>query len=112
MNEQDAREEIARCSALLWSNGWVANHDGNVTVRLDDGRILATPTAASKRLISADHVIVLGPDGKLLDGQRIAGKAFSELHSTCAATRSARTCGAWCTRTRPPRPDSPWRASR
>lgn len=79
-SEQHAREEIARCSALLWSNGWVANHDGNVTVRLDDGRILATPTAVSKRLISADHVIALSPEGKLLDGQRIAGRPFSELH--------------------------------
>lgn len=79
-DEQSAREEIARCSALLWSQGWVGNHDGNVTVRLEDGRILATPTAVSKRLISADHVIALSPEGKLLDGQRIAGKPFSELH--------------------------------
>ena len=80
MTEQEAREELSRCSMLLWERGWVANHDGNVTVRLDDGRILATPTAVSKRLISADHVIVLSADGKLLDGQRIAGKPFSELH--------------------------------
>ena len=80
MTEQEAREELSRCSMLLWERGWVANHDGNVTVRLDDGRILATPTAVSKRLISADHVIVLSPEGKLLDGQRIAGKPFSELH--------------------------------
>lgn len=80
MNEQEARDEISRCSLLLWERGWVANHDGNVTVRLDDGRVLATPTAVSKRRISADHVIVLSPEGKLLDGQRLPGKPFSELH--------------------------------
>ena len=80
ITEQQAREEIARCSQLLWERGWVANHDGNVTVRLDDGRILATPTAVSKRLITADNVIALGADGKLLDNQRIPGKPFSELH--------------------------------
>lgn len=80
LTEQQAREEIARCSLLLWERGWVANHDGNITVRLDDGRILATPTAVSKRLITADNVIVLGADGKLLDAQRVPGKPFSELH--------------------------------
>lgn len=80
MNEQSAREEIARCSRLLWERGWVANHDGNVTVRLDDGRILATPTAVSKRVIGPDHVIVLGADGKLLEPQRIPAKPFGELH--------------------------------
>ena len=78
--EQTAREQIASASRLLWERGWVANHDGNITVRLDDGRILATPTAVSKRVITADHVIALGPDGKLLDGQRIPAKPFGELH--------------------------------
>lgn len=80
MIEQEAREAIARCSLLLWERGWVANHDGNVTVRLDDGRILATPTAVSKRLITADHVLALSAEGTLLEGQRLAGKPFSELH--------------------------------
>ena len=80
MNEQSAREEIARVSLLLWERGWVANHDGNVTVRLDDGRIAATPTAVSKRLITADHVILLAADGKVLEQQRIPAKAFGELH--------------------------------
>lgn len=80
MNEQNAREEIARCSRLLWERGWVANHDGNITVRLDDGRLLVTPTAVSKRLIGPDNVLVLGPDGKLLEGQRIPAKPFGELH--------------------------------
>ncbi len=79
-DEQRLREAIASASRLLWKRGWAANHDGNVTVRLDDGRILATPTAVSKRLIGADDVLLLSADGNLLDGQRTAGKPFSELH--------------------------------
>lgn len=80
MSEQSAREAIAAASTALWERGWVANHDGNVTVRLEDGRLLATPTAVSKRLIRPDDVIVLSPEGKLLEGQRLGGKPFSELH--------------------------------
>ena len=88
MSEQALREAISKISLLLWERGWVANHDGNVTARLDDGRILATPTAVSKRLIGADHVLALSPDGKLLDGQRLPGKPFSELHLHLACYRA------------------------
>ncbi len=80
MSEQAQREAIAAASKLLSERGWVANHDGNITVRLDDGRILATPTAVSKRLIGADDVLLLGADGKLAGEQRKPGRPFSELH--------------------------------
>ena len=32
--------------------GWVAANDGNVSVRLDDGTFLATPTGMSKSFIT------------------------------------------------------------
>lgn len=90
MSEQSLREAVSACSKLLWEKGWVANHDGNVTARLDDGRLLATPTAVSKRLIDPDDVLLLSPDGKLLDGQRRPGKPFSEisLHLRCYRERA------------------------
>ena len=88
MSEQAAREAIAAISVLLWERGWVANHDGNVTVRLDDGRLLATPTAVSKRVIGPDEVLALSPDGKLLENQRLPGKPFSEIHLHIACYRA------------------------
>lgn len=90
MIEQTLREQISAVSRLLWERGWVANHDGNVTARLEDGRILATPTAVSKRSISPDHVLVLSPEGKLLENQRLPGKPFSEinLHLVCYRERA------------------------
>ena len=46
------RAELARqivaVSHALHARGWVANHDGNVSARLDGGRFLVTPTAISK----------------------------------------------------------------
>jgi L-fuculose-phosphate aldolase len=89
MTEQSLREAIAEASRLIWGRGWVANHDGNLTAKTDDGRILATPTAVSKRAIGPDHVLALGADGKLLENQRLPGKPFSELHLhlACYAAR-------------------------
>ncbi len=70
------REEVARYSQLLWEKGWVANHDGNVTARLTDGNLLATATALSKRVITAREVLLLAPDGSVIEGEL---RPFSEL---------------------------------
>jgi L-fuculose-phosphate aldolase len=69
-------EELVRTSARLHELGWVANHDGNVTHRLEDGRYLATPTALSKGDVARDALIVVDDEGKVVSGSR---KPFSEL---------------------------------
>ena len=43
-----ARAELARLLQRLHARGWVANHDGNLSVRLRPGQLLCTPTATSK----------------------------------------------------------------
>lgn len=82
---------VSVMSRLLWEKGWVANHDGNVTVRLADGTLAATPTAVSKRLIGPDDVIVLDSSGKLLAGN---GRPFSELVLHLVAYRVREDVGA------------------
>ena len=47
------RREIVQASLQLHARGWVANHDGNLSARLDGPqdpsmRLLCTPTAVSK----------------------------------------------------------------
>lgn len=56
--------------------GWVANHDGNVSIRLPSGGFAATPTARSKAdLVEAD-LIEVDSEGKKTAG---AGGSFSEM---------------------------------
>ncbi|RMG14734.1 MAG: class II aldolase/adducin family protein [Deltaproteobacteria bacterium] len=73
-------EAVAAYARLLWERGWVANHDGNVSVRLDEGRFLATPTAESKRCITPEMLVVVDAEGRVLEGRR---RIFSEwnLHA-------------------------------
>lgn len=78
MNE----EAVAHYARLLWERGWVANHDGNVSVRFADDRFLATPTAESKRLIQADWCLVVDTAGTVIQGER---RIFSEWNLHRAA---------------------------
>ncbi|HXU70871.1 MAG TPA: class II aldolase/adducin family protein [Polyangia bacterium] len=83
----DRAKEIAEYSQRLHARGWVANHDGNVSVRDGSGRYLATPTATSKAAVRADGLVVVDDAGKQVAGR---GKPFSEigLHLTVFANRS------------------------
>ena len=42
------KRQMVSLSHRVWDRGWVANHDGNLSVRLAGSRILATPTSFSK----------------------------------------------------------------
>jgi L-fuculose-phosphate aldolase len=80
-------KEVADYAQRLHARGWVANHDGNVSVREGQGRYLATPTATSKAAVRADGLVVVDDAGKQVGGR---GKPFSEigLHLTVFANRS------------------------
>lgn len=69
-------DQLVSFSHQMHSRQWVANHDGNISVRLLDGRFLATPTSVSKATVSRENLIVVDDQGKVVSG---SGKPFSEL---------------------------------
>jgi L-fuculose-phosphate aldolase len=86
MNGADVREEIIHYSQLIYQKGWVANHEGNLTVRYANGRYLSTPTAFSKADIKERDLIEIDDDKNVLRGFR---RPFSEfaLHKAVYASR-------------------------
>jgi len=80
------RADVVATSRRLHQNGWVANHDGNVSVRLKGDRLLITCTAISKRDVDDASLLVVDMKGNVLEGRR---KPFSELelHLACYAAR-------------------------
>ena len=74
MDEQTARREIVNIGRLLYERSYVVSSDGNVSVRLDDGRIVATPTMICKGRMTEDSLAVT-------DG--VADKSHSTA-TTCA----------------------------
>ncbi len=69
-SEQKHREEIVRFGKLLHQAGLVAATDGNLSLRLEDGNILCTPTLMSKGLMEARDLVIVDPDGRKLLGAR------------------------------------------
>lgn len=84
------RRDIVATSHALHQRGWVANHDGNLSARLDepgdsDMRVLCTPTAVSKGDVQPEWLIIADADRKVLQGTR---RSFSELALHIAAYRA------------------------
>jgi L-fuculose-phosphate aldolase len=76
------RSQMVLYARRLHQRGWVANHDGNLSVRLRGGRLLITATAISKADVDDAALLVVDLAGKVLEGRR---KPFSELDLHLAA---------------------------
>ena len=74
--EEQIRADIVECGRRLWHRGFVASNDGNISVRLDDARLITTPTSVSKGFMTPDMMVITDFEGKKLAGER---NASSEL---------------------------------
>ena len=74
--EEQIRADIVECGRRLWHRGFVASNDGNISVRLDDARLITTPTNVSKGFMTPNMMVITDLEGKKLAGER---NASSEL---------------------------------
>jgi L-fuculose-phosphate aldolase len=65
--EKDLRDEIVEIGRRVSDRFFVAANDGNISARLPDGSILVTPTGVSKGTMRARDLILVTPEGKVLD---------------------------------------------
>lgn len=82
--EAQLRQDIVEVGRRLYQRGYVASNDGNISVRLDEERILATPTGVSKGFMTPDMMVVTNLSGQKLAGER---HASSELKMHLAVYR-------------------------
>jgi 3-dehydro-4-phosphotetronate decarboxylase len=95
--EATLRRKMVRMGNLLYTRQLAHGSAGNLSVKLDDGSILVTPTNSSLGFLDADRISKLSPDGDLIGGdkpskeyffhlavyeERPAAKAVVHLHST------------------------------
>lgn len=70
MSEHEHRQEITRLGRLLHEKGFIAATDGNISVRLDDYSVLATPTCMSKGMMTSEDLVKVDMNGRKLAGFR------------------------------------------
>src|SRR5579872_4358716 len=69
-SERQYRRELVQFGHMLHQRGYVAATDGNLSVRLDDERIMITPTCMSKSMLRVPDMVVVDLEGRRLAGNR------------------------------------------
>lgn len=65
-DESAARDLMLDIGRRLWTRGFIASNDGNISVRISDNELLITPTGVSKGFMSGDMIIRITMDGKVV----------------------------------------------
>jgi L-fuculose-phosphate aldolase len=81
MSEHEYRLEILRIGKMLHERGLIAATDGNISLRLNDGSILSTPTCISKGMMSVEDLVVVDMHGRRLCGFRDVSSEIA-MHMT------------------------------
>src|ERR1700732_1861479 len=69
-SQRQYRREMVLFGQMLHQRGYVAATDGNLSVRLDDEKIMVTPTGMSKSMLRASDMVVVDLEGRRLAGNR------------------------------------------
>lgn len=78
--ETKLREQICAAGASLFNRGLTHGSTGNISLRLQDGGWLMTPTGSSLGTLDPARLSKLDPDGRLVSGDPPTKEAF--LHTT------------------------------
>jgi len=79
IDEQTARREICRVGQLMYDRSYVVSSDGNISVRLGDGRIVATPTMTCKGRMTEDCLAVTDAAGRPLTDSKPSSELAMHL---------------------------------
>jgi ribulose-5-phosphate 4-epimerase/fuculose-1-phosphate aldolase len=87
MAETELREAVCRFARSLFERGLTPGSSGNISVKLDDGGWLVTPTNASLGFLDPDRLSRLDANGRLISGD--APTKEVPLHNALYQTRGA-----------------------
>lgn len=66
MNEWELKKQMVEIGRRIWTRGYVAANDGNITALLNDNELLTTPTGVSKGFMTVEMIIKCDRSGKVI----------------------------------------------
>jgi L-fuculose-phosphate aldolase len=66
----NAPERIVEAAQVLLAKGLVEGTSGNISARMEDGHIACTPSSLDYRVMTAQDICIVNPDGDLVSGER------------------------------------------
>lgn len=79
MDESQARKLICEVGRLLYERSYVVSSDGNISIRLDENTVLATPTMTCKGRMTEDSLALTDMDGRPLTDKRASSELAMHL---------------------------------
>ncbi len=93
--EEEHRRDICTVGRWIHQLGFVASTDGNISLRLDPRRVLTSPTAISKGMMTPDDLVITDMEGRKISGRRnpsselamhlLIYKRRPDIHAVCHA---------------------------
>jgi L-fuculose-phosphate aldolase len=68
--EEQLRADLVEVGRRLYARGYTASNDGNISVRLDQRRLMMTPTGVCKGFMTPEMMCITDLDGRKLQGDR------------------------------------------
>jgi L-fuculose-phosphate aldolase len=68
--DEQLRADLVEVGRRLYARAYVASNDGNISVRLDENRLLTTPRSVSKGFMTPDMMVTTDFTGRKLAGDR------------------------------------------
>jgi L-fuculose-phosphate aldolase len=68
--EEQIRADIVEAGRRLYARSFIASNDGNISARLDDKRLIATPKSVSKGFMTPDMMVIVDYEGNKIAGDR------------------------------------------
>ena len=95
-SEEQHSREICIAGRWLYERGYIVACEGNLSVRLDENRILNTPTCMNKGTLSPEDLVITDLNGAHISGKR---KVSSEvaMHSVVLSHAPGRAGHLPCT---------------
>lgn len=90
-SEQQLRHDLVDFGRMLHTQGFVAATDGNLSVRMDQDRIMITPTCVSKGMMHPEDMVIVDLDGERLSG---TSRPSSEINMHLTVYRMRPEIGA------------------
>jgi L-fuculose-phosphate aldolase len=84
--EPAARQQLVEICRHLYDKDLIAAGDGNVSMKLDEERVLVTPSGFHKGFLRVEDLIITDLHGKRLKGEHSPSSEFL-MHEACYAER-------------------------
>lgn len=70
MNVHKVKQDICEIGRRIYNKGFAAANDGNISVRIDENRVLCTPTLHCKGFLKPDDIATIDMTGKQIAGSK------------------------------------------